>query len=226
VWVNLYPGPGEPLAGPWRSITVSAFLSEILGSGADGGSDRLVLAVDGRSGAGKTTLARRLQASTHSTYLVSTDDIAWHAPMFAWATLAAAGVLALFRAGHRVHYRPPAWDTHARPGHIDVPEDISILLLEGVGPAQRGLIDLIDVAIWVQSDFHIAERLGIARDIASGVNGDETEFTAFWHAWMAAEIPFLEQDRPWERVDAIVAGASGELNNPQLVKVAPPLAPR
>jgi hypothetical protein len=117
-----------------------------------------------------------------------------------------------FRAGHRVHYRPPAWDTHARPGHIDIPEDISILLLEGVGAAQRGLIHLIDVAIWVQSDFHIAERLGIARDIASGVNGDETESTAFWHAWMAAEIPFLEQDRPWERVDAIVAGASGELN--------------
>ena len=52
------------------------------------------------------------------------------------------------------------------------------------------------------------ERRGIARDIESGVNGDAAETIAFWHAWQAEELPFLERDRPWDRADLIVAGTA------------------
>ena len=62
--------------------------------------------------------------------------------------------------------------------------------------------------LWVQSDFAEAERRGIARDIASGVNGDAEATIAFWHTWMAEELPFFTRDRPWERSDLIVAGTS------------------
>jgi hypothetical protein len=42
--------------------------------------------------------------------------------------------------------------------------------------------------------------------VAEGVNGDWEQAAAFWNAWMAAEMPFLNEQRPWERADLIVAG--------------------
>lgn len=165
-----------------------------------------VVAVDGRSGSGKSTLAERLAGVAGGT-VVQVDDVAWHAPMFGWTSLLAEGVLEPVLRGEAVSYRPPAWDVHGRAGAIDVPE-ASLLVVEGVGAGRRELAGLIDVLVWVQSDFAEAERRGIARDIASGVNGDAQATTAFWHEWMASEIPFLERDRPWERADFVVAGAS------------------
>jgi hypothetical protein len=210
------PGPGEPVAGPWRVLAPEACVTEVLATVAGqraGGpaaagerAGRLVVAVDGRSGAGKSTFARRLRACWAGCAVVGADEVAWNAPMFGWASLAAEGVLAPFRQGDVVRYRPPAWDVHGRPGHIDVPGEASVLVFEGVGASQRALADLIDIAVWVQSDVATAERLGIARDLASGVNGDLAASVAFWHAWMADENPFLARDRPWERADLIVAG--------------------
>jgi hypothetical protein len=95
-----------------------------------------------------------------------------------------------------------------------------VVIVEGVGAGRRELTGLIDCLIWVQSDFAEAERLGIARDIASGVNGDAQETIEFWHAWMAAETPFLQADRPWERANVIAAGTSAHPQPPGKVLIA------
>lgn len=206
--MQIVPGPGEPVAGPWRSLTVAELARLLLGPVTSAASDgpRRVVAVDGRSGAGKTTLARRLQEAVPAASLVHTDDLAWWEPMFGWAGSAADGVLQPFREGREVRYRPPAWEARDRPGCLEVPLTTRVLLCEGVGASQAALGPLLDVRIWVQSDFAAAERRGIARDFASGVNGGEAESIAFWHEWMADETPFLAADRPWERADVIVAG--------------------
>ncbi|GAB3828595.1 uridine kinase family protein [Kribbella italica] len=193
------PGPGEPIFGNWQSIPLDEFVERVLAAGPR------VVAIDGRSGSGKSTLADRL-ASVAGGTVVHVDDVAWHAPMFGWSSLLAEGVLEPVRRGEAVAYRPPAWDVHGRAGSIDV--GASLVVVEGVGAGRRELAELVDVLVWVQSDFAEAERRGIARDIASGVNGDATAATAFWHEWMASEIPFLERDRPWERADFVVAGTS------------------
>ncbi len=223
--MQLSPVAGEPLAGPWRSIAVEDFARELLGEPGSAGSAPTVVAIDGRSGAGKSTLAGRLQAVVPGATLVGTDDLAWHEPMFGWSELAVAGVLEPFRRGRGVHYRPPAWAARARPGHIDVPESSPVLLLEGVGAASRALADLVDVIIWVQSDQHVAEQLGIARDVSSGMNGDRAQSRAFWHAWMEQEIPFFGRERPWERADAVVAGTCSRPTDPRSVVVAAPPSP-
>jgi hypothetical protein len=85
-----------------------------------------------------------------------------------------------------------------------------VLIVEGVGASRVELTPWLDAGIWVQSDFAEAERRGIARDIASGVNGDAEATIAFWHTWMAEELPFFARDRPWERADLILAGTSAE----------------
>lgn len=167
-----------------------------------------IVAIDGRSGGGKSTLAQRLADAVPGSAVIHVDDVAWNTPMFEWDDLLAKGVLEPLRRGEAVAYRPPAWDLHRRPGAIAAPSGRTLVIVEGVGAGRRELAGLIDRLIWVQSDYAEAERRGLARDIASGVNGDEQETVAFWHAWVAAENPFLEADRPWDRADVIAAGTS------------------
>ena len=123
----------------------------------------------------------------------------------------------------RSDYRPPGWETHGRPGAIEVPVGLEVAIVEGVGAGRPELAHLLDAVVWVQSDFAEAERRGIARDVASGVNGDREAATAFWHAWMAEEVPFLAHQRPWEQASVIVAGTRPIGDGAGDVVVAPPL---
>ncbi|MEU4196976.1 hypothetical protein AB0E69_34100 [Kribbella sp. NPDC026611] len=179
-----------------------------------------IVAVDGRSGGGKSTLAQRLVGAIPDSAVVHVDDVAWHAPMFGWHDALASGVLEPLRRGEAVSYRPPAWDLHDRPGAIAVPAGQRLVIVEGVGAGRRELAGLIDCLVWVQSDYAEAERLGIARDLASGVNGGPQATVEFWHTWMAAENPFLQSDRPWDRANVIAAGTSTLPVPPRQVLIA------
>jgi hypothetical protein len=69
---------GEPEAGPWRAEPLSTVI-EALTRPVPGGAVRgspVVLAVDGRSNAGKTTLAARIGGAVPGSAVVHTDDIA------------------------------------------------------------------------------------------------------------------------------------------------------
>jgi hypothetical protein len=217
------PGPGEQPAGPWRAVQLAELAALILDGveEAPPGVPRIV-AVDGRSGGGKSTLAQRLVDAIPDSAVVHVDDVAWHAPMFDWADLLANGVLEPLRRGEAVSYRPPAWDLHNRPGGISAPSGRRLVIVEGVGAGRRELSSLIDCLVWVQSDYAEAERLGIIRDLASGVNGGEQETVEFWRAWMAAENPFLQADRPWDRADIIAAGTSPLPRPPDKVLLVSP----
>lgn len=196
-------GSGEPIVEGWTSIEAEALLDHLR---LDRGSRPLVVAVDGRSGAGKSTFARRLAAAVPDAAVVATDDIAWHYSMFDWSAALISYVIEPVVRGEGVDYRPPGWVAKNRPGSVTVAPSRSMLVIEGVGSSQRGLTGSIDAAIWVQSDARSARELGIARDIASGVNGDAAASIRFWDDWAAVEEPFLEEDVPWSRAEVIVAG--------------------
>lgn len=103
-----------------------------------------------------------------------------------------------------------------------MPAGLDLVLVEGVGAGRRELADLLDAVVWVQSDFAAAERRGIARDIASGANGDEARTVAFWHEWMTQELAFLDHQRPWERACVVVAGTPPLPHGLDDVVLAPP----
>jgi hypothetical protein len=215
----------EPAAHPWRVATLAELLEVIFeATEAPKGRPRVV-AVDGRGASGKSTLARRLSAAVSTCTVVSTDDVAWYHSFFDWAELLTTGVLEPARRGERVSYQPPAWRERGRAGAIEVPTGQQLLLVEGVGAGRRDLADLLDAVVWVQSDFDLAEKRGIARDVAQGVNGDADEAARFWHEWMAEELTFLADQRPWERACAIVAGTPPSGLGPDQVLLAPPPAP-
>ncbi len=122
----------------------------------------LVIAVDGRSASGKTTFAARLAEALRAP-VVHTDDVAWHHSFFDWWPLLAEHVLEPFRAGHAINWTPEAWTARGRTGGILVPT-APVLVVEGVSASRRELMNLIDVAIWMDVDPHLAEHRGLERD--------------------------------------------------------------
>ena len=194
----------EPAAGPWHAELVTAVAATMVRLGRERGADRrpVVLAIDGRSSGGKTTLAGRLQGVVAGSAIVHTDDIAWCYSRFGCAGLLISGVLLPVRSGGPVSYRPPLWDERKRQGAIEVPAGCPVLIIEGVGAARRECTHLINAVIWVQSDERETERRNLAR--VGQPDGLPTEQDQ--REWMAEEIPFQAGQRPWERADLIICG--------------------
>jgi hypothetical protein len=214
--------PGEPAAGPWRVEPIDVLVRLLFeAAGPVQGRPRIV-AVDGRGGSGKSTLAMQLHAAVPGSAVVHTDDVAWHHSFFDWGELLARDVLEPLRRGEAVQYRPPGWQAKRRPGAIEVPAGLELVLVEGVGAGRRELAHLLDAVVWVQSDAAEAERQGVARDAAAGTHGDTDGATRFWHEWMAQEIPFVAAQRPWERANIVVRGTTTAAHDPAHVALASP----
>jgi hypothetical protein len=213
---------GEPEAGPWRAAPLSTVIESLTqrGPGRAVTGRPVVLAVDGRSNGGKTTLAARIRAAVGGSAVVHTDEVAWAHSRFGWADLLIEGILVPVHQGRAVSYRPPRWDEHGREGSIEVPADCPLLIVEGDGAGRREAADLIDALIWVQSDVREAERRMLTRI------GKPDEAPTIWHhrEWMAEEIPFNATQRTWERADIVVCGTPEIPFDPVTeIVVAPPL---
>jgi hypothetical protein len=222
--------PEEPEAGPWRVELLSTFVDTVTKRGPDRSSPGrpAVLAVDGRSNNGKTTVADRIRDLVPRSVVIHTDDIAWEHSRFGWADLLMDGILVPVHHGQAVSYRPPRWDQHGREGSIEVPAGCPLLIIEGDGAGRREIAHLIDTLIWVQADVREAGRRAVARavkppaaDLANmavaGVPFNE-------EGWMAEEIPFNAAQRTWERADIIVCGTPEMPCDPSTeIVIAPPV---
>src|SRR6201996_3115640 len=221
---------GEPEAGPWRVQPLRAVVDAVTRREPDPGhvGRPAVLAVDGRSNNGKSTLAGQIGDAVPGAVVVHTDDIAWEHSRFGWADLLMDGILVPAHQGRPVSYRPPRWKEHGRPGSIEVPAGCPLLVIEGVGAGRREVAHLIDTLIWVQADERETGRRAIARaanlppaDLANqAADGAPIDN----EGWMAEEIPFNAAQRTWERADIIVCGTPELPYDPstELVTAPPP----
>ena len=202
--------PEEPGADQWRAFLIAELLDILLPERQAG--QRAVVAIDGRSSSGKTTLAYRMAGVTQRAAVVHTDDVAWWHSRFDWADLLLDGIIEPFQAGQQVVFRPPAWKERGREGAINVHPESSVLIVEGVGCSRIEVARWLDASVWVQADERVLDKRNAAR-IASG----ETT-SAGVAGWMSEEWPFLAADRPWERATKIVAGTP-EVRNDEVVEV-------
>jgi hypothetical protein len=190
----------EPQARSWEAlddVELTAHVRALLPA------DKLALVlIDGRSGGGKSSFAGRLSQLLDSA-LVHSDDIAWHHDPIHWADILVDGVIAPWRRGDAIHFRPPGWVVQDRPGAVEAPPH-PVLIVEGVGAGRSCLAAGAELVVWVQSDRSKARRRGIARDVGLGRSPKEAEF--FWDEWMRAEEPFLANDQPWTRASFVVNG--------------------
>jgi hypothetical protein len=209
-------GDGEPVMGPWRVAPLSEFAHLVLD--AAGASKRRppIVALDGRSSSGKTSLAGRLERAISGAVTVHTDDIAWWHSCFGWAELLASGVLEPLRRGQTVAFRPPAWDQRDRPGAIEVAPSAALVIVEGVGAGRRETAHLLDAVVWVQSDLGVIERRNAARVAGGEADADGVA------RWMYEEFPFIADQRPWARAFVVVAGTPDLPHDPATEVVLAP----
>jgi hypothetical protein len=197
--VRLIPGEGEPVITQWHSVPMDKIVEGLIASAGGRHHDRpLIVAIDGRGGAGKTTLVRRLLSTIPSSAALHTDDVAWHHPFFDWAQLLQVNVLDPLRRGDPVDFRPDAWAARDREGSIRIPAGLEVVWVEGTGSSRRVLSHLVDASVWIQADKAEAERRLVLRD------GEAHELLR--QEWEKEEVPFLLADQPWNRANIIVAG--------------------
>ncbi|RDI21622.1 uridine kinase family protein [Lentzea flaviverrucosa] len=201
--------PGEPEAPGWRVVQLTDVVRRLREEASGVTGRPLLVAVDGRGGAGKSTLAERLRSLVPRSEVVHTDDVAWNHAYFDWGGLLVENVLVPLHRGEAVAFRPQAWAEHDRPGAIEVASGMDVVWIEGTGVIREQCAPWIDASIWVQGDLDEQERRLSARD------GDSAEQRRHVTAWLAEEVPFLSREQPWRRATVVVAGTSGLRHDPE-----------
>ncbi len=151
-----------------------------------------LLAVDGPSGAGKTTVAAdlvgRLRAEGVAVAEVPTDHFATWADPVAWWPRLVSGVLEPLRAGRPGAYRRTDWSTGVPTpgGSVDVPVP-DVLVVEGVSAGRVSVRPWLTLLAWVDLP-DAAARLArvVARDGAASA-ADLAAWQRFERGWFAVD---------------------------------------
>jgi uridine kinase len=180
----------------------------------------VIVAVDGRSGVGKSTIARRLAYSLNGRVVIG-DDFWTGGSREAWAARSPAEradgaidwqrlraeVIDPLRAGRRARWRTFNWDTGVGLAEQVIEcEPAPVIVIDGAYSARSELADVVDVAVLVALDD------AIRRDRLRVREGEEN--IRAWHAvWDPAEEHYYTLVRPPASFDVIVSlSASAELD--------------
>jgi uridine kinase len=154
-----------------------------------------VVAIDGRSGAGKTSLAAELSGRLNAP-VVSLEDLygGWDG-LERGIDLLVSTVLEPLAAGQAP--RVPRYDwvagEWAAPRVIETPD---ILIVEGVGAGARRAASFESLVVWLEVPAPVRKRRALGRD-------GET-FAPYWDRWAAQEDLMLARDRTQDRADITI----------------------
>jgi uridine kinase len=179
--------------------------------------ETVLVAIDGGGGAGKSSLAERLQEalrlSNVPASIVEVDDfflpserrppgVPRERPIggdFDWQRLREQ-VLEPLRCGQAARYARYNWAAdalsetrQALPG--------AIVIVEGIYSSRRELADLYDFRIWVDTPRETRLARGLARD------GEQAR-KKWEEDWMPCEDRYILEHRPQDHADAVVNGAA------------------
>lgn len=147
--------------------------------------------IDGRSGSGKTELARAVVDGWPGCQLVRLDDLypGWDGLDAGSATVPSILTTLAWRAWDWATGAPGEWH------ELDASEPI---VVEGVGAISRASRPLAGTAVWVELDDARRQQRALARD------GDA--YAPFWDRWAAQEEAFLAREDPRSLATLVVDG--------------------
>ena len=166
------------------------------------GDVRLV-AVDGGSGAGKTTFAGRLAVALRATgvhtEIVHTDDLldGWADQFTFWPRLVTE-ILRPLAEGRAGSYRRYDWLTGGFAESVTVPVP-DVLIVEGVSVARLDVHHRLTLAVFMTADPDLRLDRAVARD-GAGIEPD-------LRVWLAAEEVHFARNTTPERANVLVDGA-------------------
>ena len=149
----------------------------------------VIIAIDGRSGAGKTTLAIELVARLREHHKVSLFHLEDIYP--GWNGLAAgieryvSTVLQPLQHGKPAEWVSWDWNRHY-DGETRTTQPAEIVLVEGVGAAAEAARPFLAAVIWADSPEHDRRSRALERDGAS--------YEPYWDQWAAQEQEWLAAD--------------------------------
>jgi uridine kinase len=156
-----------------------------------------VVAIDGPSGAGKTTFGTVLSERLPNSQVLHMDEL-----YKGWAGLQEAivnlhdHVLSPIARGNPASYQRWNWEL-SRYADWQVLPHTDLLLVEGVGSGARPGAELESVLIWVEADQDVRFRRGIERDGES--------YLPHWQRWAAQEEAHFALDGTRDRADLIMS---------------------
>ena len=174
------------------------------------GRDVVVVALDGRSGAGKSTFAARLVEGLDAV-VVEGDDFYAGGSEEAWRGMSPAEraahcidwrrqrpVLEALRAARPATWQPYDWETFdGRLAEAVTAEPAPIVVLEGAYSARPELADLLDLRVLLDPPDDVR------RAQLRGREGDE--YVDGWEAlWASAEVHHFGVVMPPDRFDLVV----------------------
>ncbi|MBT2532629.1 chorismate-binding protein [Arthrobacter sp. ISL-48] len=183
----------------------------------------VIIAIDGRSGAGKTTLAIELAARLrghHKVSLFHLEDIypGWNG-LTAGIERYVSTVLKPLSRGEQAIWTSWDWEKHY-DGDTRVTMPAEIVIVEGVGAAAAEAQPLLSAVVWADSPEDIRRTRALNRDGGT--------YEPFWDQWAEQEDAWLAGDDVPRRADIRVlnrADGSAPADVLQLLPYLPVLAP-
>ena len=163
--------------------------------------DTMVVAVDGPSGAGKTTLTRALRRHLDRPPVLHLDALypGWDGLPLTPKILHDR-VYAPLARGQRAAYQRFDWEVGAFAEEHEVCA-APLLLVEGCGAGAWPGFAYVSVLIWVEAPTEVRYERGIARD------GEA--YRPNWERWAASEGALFGADRTRERADLVLDTRDG-----------------
>ena len=165
----------------------------------------VIIAIDGRSGAGKTTLAIELAArlrNHHKVSLFHLEDIypGWNG-LTAGIERYVSTVLTPLNRAEPATWTSWDWEKHY-DGDTRVTLPAEIVIIEGVGAAAAAARPLLGAIIWADSADDVRRKRALERDGGT--------YEPFWDQWAAQEDAWLaEDDVPGEADIRVLNNADG-----------------